>query len=74
VRGATLNGARALGLPDRGQLATGLRADFALWELEHPRELAYWFGHQTCRRSIVGAADTSAPATALHPPGERRIG
>jgi imidazolonepropionase len=58
VRGATVHAARALGLADRGRLARGLRADFALWELEHPRELAYWFGHPVCRRSIVGAADT----------------
>jgi imidazolonepropionase len=58
VRGATVNAARALGLADRGALATGRRADFALWDLDHPRELAYWFGHPACRRSVVGAADT----------------
>ena len=58
VRGATVNAARALGLADRGTLAAGQRADFALWELEHPRELAYWFGHPLCKRTIVGAADT----------------
>ena len=57
VRGATVNAARALGLADRGSLAVGRRADFALWELEHPRELAYWFGHPSCRRTVVGAAD-----------------
>ena len=57
VRGATVNAARALGLADRGTLAVARRADFALWELEHPRELAYWFGHPACRRTIVGAAD-----------------
>ena len=33
----------------------GRRADFALWSLEHPRELAYWFGHPTCRGTVVGA-------------------
>ena len=58
VRGATVNAARALGLTDRGMLAVGRRADFALWDLEHPRELAYWFGHPACRRTIVGAADS----------------
>ena len=57
VRGATVNAARALGLADRGALAVGRRADFALWDLEHPRELAYWFGHPACRRTIVGASD-----------------
>jgi imidazolonepropionase len=60
VRGATVNAARALGLPDRGTLAAGQRADFALWALEHPRELAYWFGHSTCRGTVVGAADPGA--------------
>ena len=55
VRGATVNAARALALPDRGTLAAGQRADFALWNLAHPRELAYWFGHPVCRRVVVGA-------------------
>jgi imidazolonepropionase len=43
-RGVTVNAARALGLSDRGRIAAGLRADFALWDAEHPRELAYRFG------------------------------
>jgi imidazolonepropionase len=54
VRGTTVNAARALGLDDRGTLAAGRRADFALWNLEHPRELAYWFGHPACRGVVVG--------------------
>ena len=54
VRGTTVNAARALGLDDRGALAAGRRADFALWNLEHPRELAYWFGHPACRGVVVG--------------------
>jgi len=53
VRGATVNAARALGLADRGTLAVGQRADFALWDHEHPRELAYWFGHPACRGTVV---------------------
>jgi len=63
VRGATVHAARALGLPDRGTLAAGLRADFALWEHEHPRELAYWFGHPACRGTVVGggASEDTAP-------------
>ena len=63
VRGATAHAARALGLADRGTLAVGRRADFALWDLEHPRELAYWFGHPTCRRTVVGAADSTDSST-----------
>ena len=42
--GITANAARALGLADRGVLAAGRRADLAIWDAEHPRELAYRFG------------------------------
>lgn len=51
--GVTVHAARALGLPDRGRLATGLRADLAVWDAEHPRELAYRFGVNPCRQRIV---------------------
>ena len=77
VRGATVHAARALGLADRGLLAVGRRADFALWDHEHPRELAYWFGHPACRRTVVGAADMTtppAPDTAFRPPRGPRAG
>jgi imidazolonepropionase len=53
-RGVTVNAARALGLSDRGTLRPGQRADLAVWDAEHPRELAYRFGHTPCRRVIVG--------------------
>ena len=53
LRGMTVHAARALGLADRGTLAVGQRADFALWDHEHPRELAYWFGHPACRGTVV---------------------
>ena len=54
VRGVTVNGARALGLSDRGRLVAGQRADFVAWDLDHPNELAYWFGHNPCRHVVVG--------------------
>jgi len=57
VRGITTNGALALGLPDRGRLVPGLRADFAVWDLAHPNELAYWFGHNPCRRVVAGGIE-----------------
>jgi imidazolonepropionase len=60
LRGVTVHAARALGLPDRGTLAAGQRADFVAWNLEHPNELAYWFGRNPCRRRIV--AGVEAPA------------
>ena len=57
VRGVTVHAARALGLADRGRLAPGLRADFAVWDLAHANELAYWFGTNPCRRVIVGGVE-----------------
>lgn len=45
LRGLTVNGARALGLADRGRLVVGQRADFCVWDVAHPRELAACFGH-----------------------------
>ena len=56
-RGVTVNGARALGLQDRGQLRAGQRADFVLWNAEHPREMAYRFGYNPCQRVFVGGAE-----------------
>jgi imidazolonepropionase len=59
-RGVTVHGARALGLPDRGTLAPGQRADFVVWDAEHPRELAYSFGHNPCRRVVHGGIERAA--------------
>jgi len=57
LRGATVNGARALGLHDRGMLAAGQRADFVIWDLEHPNEMGYWFGRNPCRRVVIGGRE-----------------
>ena len=57
VQGITVNAARALGLADRGRLEAGQRADFAIWDLEHPNELAYWFGRNPCRRVVCGGSE-----------------
>ena len=54
LRGATVDAARALGLDDRGCLRVGMRADLALWELEHPAELCYWLGGNPLRSMIIG--------------------
>ena len=43
--GVTREAARALGLADRlGTLEVGMQANFAVWRIGHPRELAYWMG------------------------------
>lgn len=55
-RGITVNAARALGLRDRGRLVAGLRADLAIWNAEHPREIAYRFGHAPSLGSAHGGA------------------
>jgi imidazolonepropionase len=57
LRGVTVNGARALGLSDRGRLMEGLRADFAIWDLEHPAELAYWIGGNPCVGVVRGGLE-----------------
>ena len=54
LRGMTINGARALGLQDRGTLSAGQRADFVIWPHEHPNELAYWFGQHVAPRVVIG--------------------
>ncbi len=54
LRGATQHAARALGLADRGQLLPGQRADFCLWDIQHPNELAYYFGRNPLRQAVRG--------------------
>ncbi len=45
LAGTTREAARALGVADdRGTLEVGKRADVAVWDVDHPRELAYWIG------------------------------
>lgn len=57
-KGMTVNAAKALGLKDRGLLQAGMRADFAIWQVDHPRELAYWFGHNPCINRVVAGVVT----------------
>jgi imidazolonepropionase len=66
-RGVTVNAARALGLADRGRLMAGMRADLAIWDAEHPREIAYRFGHAPCVGSVHGGLPRSAPLAAQQP-------
>lgn len=53
LAGFTRNAARALGLGDRGRLAPGMRADFCLWRIGHPAELAYAVGLPRLQTRVV---------------------
>ncbi len=58
LAGATRHAARALGLSDRGRLAVGLRADLALWNADHPAELAARLGPSSlATRFVAGRPD-----------------
>ncbi|MCZ0963561.1 imidazolonepropionase [Paracoccus benzoatiresistens] len=54
LAGVTLHAARALGLDDRGAIMPGLRADLAVWDIDHPAELAYRIGFNPLHARIVG--------------------
>ena len=50
IAGATIHAARALGLGDEiGSLEVGKRADFALYDIARPADLAYAIGARPCR-------------------------
>ena len=52
LAGATRNAAKALGLSDTGTLEAGNRADLAVWNVEHPAELAYNIGFNPLHSSF----------------------
>jgi imidazolonepropionase len=55
LAGTTRHAARALGLlDDRGTLEVGKRADLAIWDISHPRELAYWTGTPQLAELMTG--------------------
>jgi imidazolonepropionase len=54
LAGVTRVAADALGLDDRGVLTEGLRADIALWDVDHPAELAYRIGFNPLHQRIFG--------------------
>ena len=61
LAGVTRNAAKALGVQSEvGRLALGQRADFALWDIASPAELACAFGANPCVGRVVrGIADAT---------------
>ncbi|HET6628971.1 MAG TPA: imidazolonepropionase [Woeseiaceae bacterium] len=58
LAGVTREAARALGLGDRGTLEVGKRADIAVWDVGHPRELSYWLGLNPLHDLIIEGRPT----------------
>jgi len=54
LAGTTREAAHALGLSDRGMIEKGLRADLAIWDVEHPAELSYHIGFNPLYKRIFG--------------------
>lgn len=60
LAGATREAALALGLgSDRGTLETGKRADVAIWDFTHPRDLSYWLGGRPLSGLLIAGRDVS---------------
>jgi len=54
LAGFTIHSARALGMQaTHGTLEVGKAADFALWEIDSPAELAYAIGANPCIERVI---------------------
>lgn len=57
--GVTRHAAKALGLQDQiGQLREGFAADFIVWDIQHPAELAYQVGINPIKQRVFAGAIT----------------
>lgn len=54
LEGATRHAAHALGLDDCGTITAGKRADLAIWNVDHPRELSYRIGFNPLYSRVLG--------------------
>lgn len=61
LKGVTVHAAKALGKTDRGVLAAGKKADFALYAISQPAELCYQFGVSQLKQLIVNGKITAMP-------------
>ncbi|PKG79258.1 imidazolonepropionase [Shewanella sp. Actino-trap-3] len=53
LQGVTINAAKALGLEAKvGHLAIGMQADFCLWDITTPAQLAYAYGVTPCKTVV----------------------
>lgn len=67
VLAITTESARACGLTDVGRIASGMRADLALYDEEDPRTLAYAIGGLTARAVVVGGRVVEERSPAASP-------
>jgi imidazolonepropionase len=66
LAGFTANAARALAMQARrGTLEVGKQADFAVWDIQEPAELAYRMGGNPCRMTVKGGEIVFRSASAV---------
>lgn len=56
LAGVTRHAAKALGLPNAGTIEVGQNANLAVWDVQHPSELAYRIGYNPLYKRIFGGA------------------
>jgi imidazolonepropionase len=67
LAGVTRHAAAALGLSEEtGSVAVGKAADFAVWEVGHPREIAYWMGGAAPVKTLLAGRLGGAGASLCH--------
>lgn len=52
LAGVTRNAALALGITDSGMIRKGMRADMAIWNVQHPAELSYRIGFNALEKRM----------------------
>jgi imidazolonepropionase len=75
LAGTTIHAAKALGMVDQvGSLEIGKLADFVLWEIERPGELAYAIGGNPCQQVVnTGVARDAMPTPLSRMRGESGV-